>query len=279
MQFTSSKRRYKNHSVHFDFGNNWLDFSKHALTPDRVEKAKADFNALFKGIDFKGKTFLDIGFGQGLGLMTAAEMGAICMGNDINPKCRDALFLNAKFFPGVNVRHISIIIGSILNQNVLEQIKQESGTGQGFDIVHAWGSLHHTGDMWTAVDNTSRMVLPGGFLLVSIYNRHWTSIVWKAIKLLYNRGPGPLKRSMTRFFRILQFFGAWITMAERPTYRGRGMDYEYDLIDWLGGYPYEYASDKEVNDFLKPREFFLEKITRQKGWTGAIEYLFRRRPA
>ncbi len=52
--------------VWFDFGQNWLEFSKKALSNDRVIQAKTDFCCLMKEVPFNDKSFLDIGFGQGL---------------------------------------------------------------------------------------------------------------------------------------------------------------------------------------------------------------------
>lgn len=77
--------------MQFDFGKNWLDFSKNALTAERVAQAQTDFEKLFQGIDLMGKTFLDIGFGQGLSLLIAKQKGAIVIGCDVNPKCQEAL--------------------------------------------------------------------------------------------------------------------------------------------------------------------------------------------
>ena len=84
----------------FDFGENWREFSENALTPERVSQARLDFHELTEGIVFSDKSFLDIGFGQGLGLMSAAAMGANVTGCDINPKCAQVLESNRGQFPG-----------------------------------------------------------------------------------------------------------------------------------------------------------------------------------
>lgn len=79
--------------MQFDFGKNWFDYSKRALTPERIDQAKTDLSTLTEGINFRNKSFLDIGFGQGLTLLTAASMGAKATGCDINPMCAQALEL------------------------------------------------------------------------------------------------------------------------------------------------------------------------------------------
>ena len=39
----------------------------------------------------------------------------------------------------------------------------------------------------------------------------------------------------------------------------RGMDFFIDIEDWLGGYPYEYASYEEMSDFYTKKGFTLVK--------------------
>ena len=96
-----------------------------------------------KDIELKNKSFLDIGFGQGIPLLIAFEMGARVTGCDINPKCEESLAITARQF-GVNPS-FPVVIGSILSQETVNKL-QEKNCGK-FDIVHSWGVLHHTGDM------------------------------------------------------------------------------------------------------------------------------------
>ena len=56
-----------------------------------------------------------------------------------------------------------------------------------FDVVYSWGVLHHTGDLWGAIDIVFRMVAPGGRLFVSVYNDQGIrSRVWRQVKRRYN---------------------------------------------------------------------------------------------
>ena len=102
----------------FDFGKNWLEFSDKALTPEKISQARRDFSALMQGIPLKNKTFLDIGFGQGLSLLAASEKGARTYGNDINARCLDVLHRNARFFPAVDAANIEVVMGSILDPSI-----------------------------------------------------------------------------------------------------------------------------------------------------------------
>jgi 2-polyprenyl-6-hydroxyphenyl methylase/3-demethylubiquinone-9 3-methyltransferase len=118
-------------------------------------------------------------------------------------------------------------------------------------VVYAWGSLHHTGAMWRAVEAAAGLTAPGGVLALALYARHWTSPLWQGVKRLYNALPGPGRRAMEWTLTPPLLLGAWATTGRWPLARAnrdRGMDFRHDLIDWIGGYPYEYASPQEVAD-------------------------------
>jgi 2-polyprenyl-6-hydroxyphenyl methylase/3-demethylubiquinone-9 3-methyltransferase len=49
----------------------------------------------------------------------------------------------------------------------------------------------------------------------------------------------------------------------------------HDLIDWVGGYPYEAARVDQVFDACRDRGFTLERLTSGAG-LGCNEFVFRR---
>jgi len=54
------------------------------------------------------------------------------------------------------------------------------------------------------------------------------------------------------------------------------MHFYTDIVDWVGGYPYEYASVSEVVDFFESRGFKLIKLTKTRGFTGCNEFVFEK---
>ena len=60
-------------------------------------------------------------------------------------------------------------------------------------------------------------------------------------------------------------------------HRDRGMHWWYDLVDWIGGWPFEVAKPEEVFQFLRDRGFELVEAKTCGGGLGCNEYLFRRR--
>ena len=241
-------------------------------------QAREDFAGLLArgGVENAGKSFLDIGFGQGLSLLSAASANAYAVGCDINPKCAQVLANNRCHFPEVSEQLIHVIVGSILEPATVKALTDLSPDGQGYDVVHSWGVLHHTGSMWRAIDTAASLVRPGGVLILALYNRHWTSPAWTVIKKCYVLSPTWLQNAAITAFYPLIFAAKWAVTRRNPMVMDRGMDFYYNVVDWIGGYPYEYASRDEVARYLEAKEFSLRHSRQSVVPTGCNEYAFCR---
>jgi 2-polyprenyl-6-hydroxyphenyl methylase/3-demethylubiquinone-9 3-methyltransferase len=251
----------------FGFGRNWLSYSERALDQEKVNRARQAFAALFEGIEVRDRRFLDIGFGQGLPLFLAQEAGANVFGIDVDSLCLAALAATHRFFPAAKLPRTQLI--SILDPNF---VREQCAAG-GFDIVHSWGVLHHTGQMWNAIGNAATLVKDGGILVISIYNRHWTSPFWRAFKFLFNHLAYPLQEGLVSVCYPLFKKRARALAREEST---RGMDLRHDVRDWLGGYPYEYAGLADVRQKLTAMGFDLVRCQPVLGLTGCNEFVFRK---
>jgi len=264
---------------HFDFGRNWQAFSLHSLNTQKVDAATSDFLELMRVIKLEDASFLDIGFGQGLSLLCATEAGARTVGLDINPLCAEVINENRRFFPNLSTKPIPTVVGSILDQTTLERIRTISpDSSQTYDIVHAWGVLHHTGNMTAAMLNAASLVKPDGFLVIAIYNRHWSSPIWRMIKRLYCLSPDLIKKIIIYSLYPIIWIAKFLVTGKPPSQKSRGMDFFYDVIDWIGGYPYEYATVSEVKSMMEHMGFDCLRAMPAQVPTGCNEFIFRRRP-
>ena len=263
--------------MQFDFGRNWADYSAYALSPERVTQAQDDFATLLAIVGgVAGKSFLDIGFGQGLSLLSAAAAGGCVSGIDINPTCEDVLNGNRRFFPGLENLNIAIIIGSVLEKAIVQRARDASPDSAGYDIVHSWGVLHHTGDMRLAVQNAASLVKPKGYFVLALYNRHWSSRPWRLVKYAYCKSPPALQKLLVWALSPVIYVAKWLVTKEDPHKQSRGMDFFYNVIDWVGGYPYEYASKGEVLALVQPLGFRCVKFLSCQVPTGCNEFVFQR---
>ncbi len=257
----------------FDFGRNWQQFSEARLDAARLRAAVESLQTLVGPDGLIGKTFLDVGCGSGLFSIAAAQCGACrVIGFDASLTAVDVCRCNLERLRSVLGPAVepAFLVGNILDEDFL------AGLGKS-EVVYAWGVLHHTGAMWKAVENAGSLVTTEkGSLVLAIYNRHWTSPFWRVVKRFYGRAPGGVRRLANYVFGAAIYARMWLTTGHNPLHKERGMDFWYDVIDWLGGYPYEYASAAEVERFVTALGFRLESTKQPRGWTGCNQYVFSR---
>jgi 2-polyprenyl-6-hydroxyphenyl methylase/3-demethylubiquinone-9 3-methyltransferase len=199
------------------------------------------------------------------------------VGCDINPKCHEVIARNRTLFPNSGEGPVTLCVGSILDDTTVATLRdtRESG-GAGFDVVHSWGVLHHTGDMKRAVTHAASLVRPGGHLVIAIYNRHWSSPAWLAIKAGYVHSPRLLQRLMIGALYPVIWLAKLLVTGKDPKSKERGMDFYYDVVDWVGGYPYEYASVAEMEQMCAPLGFSMVRAVPAIVPTGCNEIVFRK---
>jgi len=283
-------------SSHFQFGRNWSRFVR-TLSDEQLAAARASLENLLGSDSLRGSRFLDAGCGSGLFSLAAHQLGARVVSFDLDPQsvaCAEEL---RRRYAAAD-SNWDIRTGSLLDRPFLESLGE-------FDVVYSWGVVHHTGALWEAVDLLSQRVAPGGRLWLAIYNDQGVvSRVWTWIKRQYNRLPGWL-----RTLYVLLVGGTWsawrlalrlattaaamlarLLTLRNPTgparrmygdlcgsQRSRGMRWWTDLVDWIGGWPFEVAKPEEVFGYLRDRGFELVELKTCGGGLGCNEFLFRRR--
>jgi 2-polyprenyl-6-hydroxyphenyl methylase/3-demethylubiquinone-9 3-methyltransferase len=232
----------------FEFGKNWLSYSNTALNYERIEKYLKDFDALTDGIIFDGAAFIDIGYGQGLGVLAALKKGATVTGIDIDPLNQQAANnILTGYLDEAELKPPTLLTASILDPALVENHRHC------YDIVHSWGVLHHTGNLKLALSNTYELVKPNGVIVLAIYNKHWSSLFWLMVKRLYNWMPRLLQTVLLSGFYIpLRVASEFYLRCKGVESGARGMEFMHDLRDWVGGYPYEYMSKSELYASIPP---------------------------
>lgn len=260
----------------FAFGKNWEAFLK-VLDEDRVRHAQDGLCSMLPDINLTERRFLDIGSGSGLMSLAAHRLGALVDSFDYDidsVECTKHLKTNYAH----DTERWTVLRGSALDGEFME------GLGQ-YDVVYSWGVLHHTGDMWTALQLAGDRVNPGGVLFIAIYNdqgswsRRWWKIKRAYCERRYARG---VIAGVIISYWILRGLAADLFWRRNPraryrSYSGnRGMSVFHDWIDWIGGFPFEVAKPEEILDFFLSRGFHLVRLKTAGGSVGCNEFVFVR---
>jgi SAM-dependent methyltransferase len=262
----------------FAFGKNWAAFLG-GLNDQRIAEAEKSVQALLGMESLSGKTFLDVGSGSALFSLVARRLGASVHSFDFDEDAVNcARTLRKRYFP--NDENWIIQQGSVLDSTFVHAL----GT---FDIVYSWGVLHHTGAMYQAIENAASRVKPGGVFSIALYRKTLLCEFWKMEKKWYAgasaRGQAIARSVFERIIRLAFWKNGKNFKEHVDNYHSvRGMDYERDLHDWLGGYPYESIAPQEVAILMQSlglvhvRSNVYSKYPHGLLGSGCDEFVYRR---
>ncbi|MCP4051110.1 MAG: class I SAM-dependent methyltransferase [bacterium] len=266
----------------FEFGQNWKKyFLNYYLQNKSVpEEAAKSLNKYWSKEKLKNKSFIDIGCGSGIFSLAAIKSNCLeVLSFDYDKDSVDCCKKCKKLYG--SSENWKIEQGDILDDSYVKSLGQ-------FDFVYAWGVLHHTGNMWKAIDNASKLVASNGELFIAIYNHakgKKSSEYWLKVKKRFNYSSTYIKKYMIYkafTLKAIHVLLSSIKHMKNPikewksvTRQRKGMSFFFNLVDWLGGYPYEYASFESLFRFVHERGFNLTDCSISYGH-GCHELVFKK---
>ncbi len=271
----------------FRFGANWLRFSSDLDDQQLRTAANSLLERINQGAYDLSRPgpppqpdiarFLDIGCGSGIFSLAARRMGAAVVSVDYDP---DAVACTRALRQDHCPDDVEWVVAeiSVLDTHAMSKLGE-------FDVVYAWGSLHHTGQMWSAIEQALVRVRPDGILILAIYNDQGIrSHLWRGVKRLYcssTLGRVFVLAGALPYFYLRAIAGG-IVRGRRPkttltSYATiRGMSRFHDIVDWVGGLPFEVASPESVVEFASTRGFEQRMVRNVGRAHGNNEFVFHR---
>lgn len=255
--------------ITFSFGENWKKFLN-TVGEKEISKAREDIKQWVGEENILNKKIIDIGSGSGIHSLAFYLMGAkelISFDYDIySVEATRELWKKAG-----SPSNWNLFQGSILDKNCITNLGK-------FDIVYSWGVLHHTGEMWNAIENSIQMIAKNGLLLIAIYIKGPQYEKHLKTKRKYNKASELWKKVMVYRY-VLSVIMHRLRTGKNPfnwnEKKERGMNVYNDIIDWMGGLPYEVASKEEIIGFCKEKNLEIKKVIEAKFEGGCSIYLFQ----
>ena len=182
-------------SERYGFGENWASFIDAHFSGDRRAVAKQRLLDFLHRQDLQNLSFMDIGSGSGLHSMAAYDAGATRIHSFDYDEMSVRTTARLKELAG-SPSNWTVEKGDVLNVNYLESLGL-------WDVVYSWGVLHHTGAMWTAINNAASRVAPNGLFFVALYSSNVASPstgFWLDVKKRYNRASAVGKRRIELWY-------------------------------------------------------------------------------
>jgi 2-polyprenyl-3-methyl-5-hydroxy-6-metoxy-1,4-benzoquinol methylase len=222
----------------FSFGFNWESYVEMIMNDEIIERHKNDLDKIYKSfnLDIKDLDIIDIGSGSGLSSVCFERLGAKTITSiDVDKHSYNATLLTKKKFSNGSSKW------DVYHKSVLDGIDEK------YDLVYSWGVLHHTGNMYQAINIAANAVKDGGYLHIALYVDGPNYLNHLKLKQMF----ASLDRDK-KIDYLLKYLGENSNSWFIPD--NRGMMRFHDALDWLGGIPYEVCDPNELFRMLNKFE-------------------------
>jgi ubiquinone/menaquinone biosynthesis C-methylase UbiE len=230
-----------------------------------LEASEKHWRLFYSPEEVRGKSVLDAGCGTGIFSIIFARNGAgRVVGIDISPgSLETAKGLKERF----NLSNAEFRLQDMLRLPFADAV---------FDIVWAWGTVHHTTDPLRAVSELIRVLRPGGSLFLAVYKRTKVTFIHEIIRRTLIKTP---RRTWTALSKIIAFFLAPVVFFFKKREKSRkGEKLEELILDWYFVPIRHYYTPEEIQDFLGKKGFAVEQFLPASGrFDSSSNFIFKAR--
>ena len=229
------------------------------------EATEKHWEIFFTADEVRGKSVLDAGCGTGIFSIIFANKGAgQVTGIDISEGSLQT------------ARSLKDKAGLTNTRFQIEDMLQLPFADESFDIVWAWGTVHHTTDPVRAIQELIRVLKKGGFILLAVYTRTRLTFVHEIIRKTLICTP---KRLWTFLSKVMAFFLAPVVFLFKKREKSRkGEKLEELILDWYFVPIRFYYKPEEIKELLENQGFTIEKYLPASGrFNSTSNFIFKAR--
>lgn len=229
------------------------------------EETEKHWEMFYDDEEIKGKTVLDSGCGTGIFSIIFANRGVgKVTGIDISEgSLGTARSLKKKF---------GLSNAEFRREDMLH-LPFES---ESFDIVWAWGTVHHTTDPLGAITELDRVLKKGGSLFLAIYKKTRVTWIHEIIRKTLVRTP---RRTWTFLSKVMAFFLSPVVFFFKRREKSRkGEKLEELILDWYFVPIRHYYKPEEIKTFLEAKGYEIEKHLAHSGrFNSSSNFIYKAR--
>ncbi len=227
------------------------------------EASKAHLELFFSDEEIVGREVLDAGCGTGIFTIIFANKGARkVIGIDISEgSLNTGRMLKDKF----ELSNVEFRKEDMLNLPFKDNT---------FDIVWAWGTIHHTENPYQAMNELIRVLKKNGTFFITLYKKTKLTFIHEIIRKILIKTP---KKSWTFLSKIMAFF-LWLVVFffKRREKSRKGEKLEELILDWYFVPIRHYFEPQEIKSFLEKRNFKIEKFLPASGrFDSTSNFIFK----
>jgi ubiquinone/menaquinone biosynthesis C-methylase UbiE len=229
------------------------------------DESEKHWSIFYSDQEVEGKSVLDAGCGTGIfSIIFANNRAEQVTGIDISKGSLDtARGLKDKFY----------LTNTEFKQ---EDMLDLPFSDENFDIVWAWGTVHHTTDPFKAINELIRVLKKDGSLLLAVYTRTRLTFLHEIIRKTLIRTP---RRSWTLLSKVMTIFLAPVVFLFKKREKSRkGEKLEELILDWYFVPIRYYYRPEEIRVFLEKKGFVIEKFLPASGrFDSTSNFIFKAR--
>ncbi len=228
------------------------------------DASREHLEAFFEDDEVRGKSVLDAGCGSGVFSVIFAEKGAVATAMDASEKAIEAgkALKRERGAEGVE----------FLKADMLKLPFEDAS----FDIVWAWGTVHHTGRPTAALDELVRVLRDDGTMLLALYRKTRLTFLHRVATGILSRIPFALQPLVAKLIAFP--LHPFIALFKKREKLRKGETLEHLVLDWFFVPVRSHHDPEEIRRYLETKGLGIEMaIVKASRFDSTSNFIFKMR--